>query len=224
VVRHERPDATNPGATLADLGVPRTYPNHELVAYSVRAFVGALPVTGFLFALWAIVLVAVITAGAGGIVLVIMLPVSALFAAIAGFGIRSVERRTPQEVDIGPSSIAARWGSPEPRTELVTFERIDSVDPRRWKWTSGRGAYARFIPATVEVRPVATGPDHVASEDDTHLYVSDANAARLEAVLASWKSRQPKPPRPPEVQPKPPLPPEVPEILSAANAWGLADP
>jgi hypothetical protein len=211
-------DRTNGGArvlTSIDAGIPTTYPNHERSRYAVRAFVGSLPVTVWIVALWPIVLYFVLTGQVTWLEVVVLIPVSAGLVAVGVFSSRSIEQRTPGAITLGPDSLTARWGGRDLRTELVPFDRIVTVDARRWAWTSGKGAHARFLPASVLFR--RTLPDTTAggSGDGTsaeQLYLTDRNADVVRRAFRTWSAAHPES--------------RLPDLLAdpaGPGAWGLVD-
>jgi hypothetical protein len=171
---------------------PTTFPNHEELAFAVRSFVGALPILWLAGAVW-IVLLALWLANVRSeffLAAVVALTVTILVAAAVG--LRSVRARTPTSIELTTATLVARWSGSKGRLERIPFSRITAVESRRWQWTQGKGAYAQFLPASVQFGQAEAVKDLTGdSLRDSFVYLTDENAERVRTALGVWNEAIP---------------------------------
>lgn len=169
---------------------PTEFPNREKLPFAARTFLGALPILWVVIAVVVLLLLAVSTAASAGadLVLAAMALLTIGLVAIVVIGARAIPQRTPTSVRLESSALLALWKGPDARSESIAFERITAVEPRKWRWTSGKGGYAHFVPSVVrfETRPGEAGPDSTEGADEGVVYLTDENASRVESALKNW--------------------------------------
>jgi hypothetical protein len=179
------------GATLSadSLRGSITYPNHEELAFSTMSFLGALPILWIVGAIWVLVLLLWLENEHNPFFIAILGAFTVAVGALGVLGIRSTRSRTPTSIEIGSTALTAVWAGSPSRKESIPYDRITSVDPQHWHWSSGRGGYARFTPSSVQYsRPepaIADSPAEDAMGDEV-VYLTDQNADRVRAAVQRW--------------------------------------
>jgi hypothetical protein len=174
-------------------GQDAEYPNCEELPFAVRSFVGALPV------LWTVIVLAVLaawlwTANIGTpLISIAWVLLSIAIAALVLVGARAIPKRTPTSIRVESSCLLAIWRGSDEERESIPFERITSVEPRQWRWPSGKGGYAHFIPSAVRLESQTLGAevDLGDGQDAGVVYLTDENATRVHSSLLRWSVSNP---------------------------------
>ncbi|MCI4351036.1 MAG: hypothetical protein L3K15_05945 [Thermoplasmata archaeon] len=203
------------------IGGSTAYSNHEELGFAARSLAGALPFLLMFGFVWVLLLLVWLENRQELFFLVLMGAFAVAAAGLSILGIRATRSRTPTSIELGPAGLVVKWEGTRGRREAIPFDRITSVDPRHWHWTSGRGAYAQFTPASVQYEQAeATAVKGLTGDQlgDEVVYLTDENAERVRTAMRLWGAGVPvRPEYGPGFDPIP-IPPKVP--LSRDAAWG----
>jgi hypothetical protein len=172
----------------ASSGRATAYPNREELPAAVLSFVGALPILWLVLVVF-LTMILLWAASAGSIFFLLLVVVLALACiALAVVALRSIRRSTPTSLQLESSRLVAIWPGPHGRRESIPFEHITAVDPRQWRWTYGKGGYAHYTPPTVRysLKSIEQGPDSKDDADYPAIFLTAANAARVDSALRTW--------------------------------------
>ena len=188
-----------PGPDLTEAEMYGTFRNREEAEVAFRALEGLVPVLVLIAPVW--VILGILWLDFSSLLALVLWVVStAIYATLAGVGLRQIGLRTPDTVEVRPEGLTASWGGRPPTARSVPFDRVLSVDPRSWRWTHGKGAYARYFPPSVQFSTAPPGvvtPSGTLPPEPGILYLTEMNRARVRAAWHRWETViPPDPPAP----------------------------
>jgi hypothetical protein len=165
------------------------YPNREESRFALRWLLANSPILFIVGASWVIVLAVWLKHFQSLIGLALWLAFTVAILVLLAAGLRSIRNHTPTSIEVGNDALTVRWAGTGRKSEAITFDRVTSIDPKGWIWTTGKGANVQFVPASIHFKAVALDsardPSPYRLQEDV-LYLTDQNFDRVNSLFQQW--------------------------------------